>query len=294
MQIYYQSSEGQLIDLISRPYMMLTDTGLFNYERKYTQLDNAFPYIADWANDMVVQPFKIVITADNEKEYLQNIARLTEVFDRDIGLKQSGRLYVGDWYVDCYIFSSTKPSKYLKTLKTTVEFQLVAEDGDWKSLHSISFNPENAQIVDGYDYPYDYPFDYGYRHYDTKLDNSDSYIDSDIRITIYGQSTNPEITIGDNIYRLNETTIGINEKVIIDSTNHTITRFRPDGSTENLFDYRDRANDIFAKVTTGINQVDWDNSFRFDVDLIPRRAEPKLYTGEIEPVYPIDGDNLRY
>lgn len=294
MQIYYQSSEGQLIDLISRPYMMLTDTGLFNYERKYTQLGNAFPYIADWANDMVVQPFKIVITADNENEYLQNIARLTEVFDRDIGLKQSGRLYVGDWYLDCYIFSSTKLSKYLKTLKTTVEFQLVAEDGDWKSLHSISFNPENAQIIDGYDYSYDYPFDYGYKHYDTRLDNSDSYIDSDIRITIYGHCTNPEITIGDNIYRLNETTIGINEKVIIDSTNHTITRFRSDGSTENLFDYRDRANDIFAKVTTGINQVDWDNSFRFDVDLIPRRAEPKLYTGEIEPVYPIDGDNLRY
>lgn len=293
MRIYYQSSENKLIDLIAKPYMMLTDTGLFNYERKYTQLGNAFPYIADWANDMVTRPFKIVISGDTENEYLQNLARITEMFDRDIGLRKPGRLYMGDWYLEGYIFSSTKPSKYLKTLKTTVEFQIVSEDGNWKSSRVEYYRTTDAEVIDGFGYPHNYPYNYGIVDNSLSLDNSDSYLPSDFKLTIYGRCANPSITIADNVYQLNDVLINTSEKLVVDSTNHTITLYKADGSTENYFDYRDRDYDIFQLIPTGVNSVSWNMDFNFDLEVIPNRAEPKLYSGEIEPLY-VDGDNLYY
>lgn len=92
-------------------------------------------------------------------------------------------------------------------------------------------------------------------------------------ITIYDAAINPSITIGGKIYAMNAT-ISAGQRIIIDQVRRTIVSMAADGSVTNLFDYRDKTNDIFAYIAPGTQTVIYTGDFTFDISVIQQRSEP--------------------
>ena len=130
--IYYKSSEGVVINLIETPYRMLTDTDLLNWEWTYETVGANYPYATAFKNQMVSHSFNLRVSGNSEADFLNNLEHFVEVVDRDARLNQKGKIYFGDYYIECLIVGCSKDKVYKKTY-TKLQLKVLAEDGDWKN-----------------------------------------------------------------------------------------------------------------------------------------------------------------
>ena len=137
--IYYKSSEGVVINLIEKPYMMLSETDLLNWEWQYETVGTNYPYISAFKNQMVSKAISVRVSGATEDVFYNNLEHLIEVVDRDVRLNQAGRLYCGDYYIECFITGTTKAKVFRKTY-TTLGLTILAENGDWKSIQDQSYS----------------------------------------------------------------------------------------------------------------------------------------------------------
>lgn len=141
--IYYKSAEGVIVNLIETPYRMLDDTELLNNEWEPVTVGENEPRLDKLKKKMVSPPFKIRVTGRTKAEMLENLEHIEGVFDRDCFLfettKQMGRLYIGDFYRECLITSSTK-GKVFEQTGTTVEYVATSNDGFWRNDSEVVFS----------------------------------------------------------------------------------------------------------------------------------------------------------
>ena len=137
--IYYKSSEGVVINLIEKPYMMLSETDLLNWEWQYETVGTNYPYISAFKNQMVSKAISVRVSGATEDVFYNNLEHLIEVVDRDVRLNQAGRLYCGDYFIECFITGTTKAKVFRKTY-TTLGLTILAENGDWKSIQDQSYS----------------------------------------------------------------------------------------------------------------------------------------------------------
>ena len=116
--IYYKSSEGVIINLIQTPYRMLTETDLLNSEWEPTTVGENFPRITRLDKTLVSPRFKIRVTGSTKTEMANNLEYLESVFDRDCFLNQMGRLYIGEFYRECFITGITHGKVFEKIQDT--------------------------------------------------------------------------------------------------------------------------------------------------------------------------------
>lgn len=135
--IYYKSSEGVIVNLIQAPYRMLTETELLNSEWKWETVGTNYPKITALKKELVSPPFKVRVTGATKEAMLTNLEHIESVFDRDCFLGQMGRLYIGDFYRECFITSSTKGKVFEKN-HTVVEYVATSNDGYWKKNKEIT------------------------------------------------------------------------------------------------------------------------------------------------------------
>ena len=128
--IYYKSSEGVVINLIETPYRMLTDTDLLNSKWTPVTAGTNNPKIVALKQEQQSPPFSIRVTGQTKEEMYNNLEHIEGVFDRDCFLGQMGRLYIGDFYRECFITSSTKEKVFEKE-STTVQYVATSNDGFW-------------------------------------------------------------------------------------------------------------------------------------------------------------------
>lgn len=93
-------------------------------------------------------------------------------------------------------------------------------------------------------------------------------------MTIYGPCDAPKVTIGTSVYKVNTSLIS-GEYLEINTETRSIYKTMNNGTKVNLFDDRDRENNIFSKVPEGNSVVARSGAFRFDVTLLIKRSEPK-------------------
>ncbi len=148
MDIYYINSQGEKLDLVTYPYLMLSDTDLFDYTWSKTTKGTSFPRISSFSRSMVQKKIKIRVKGLNDQDYLNNIEKITTFFDADVVKLSPGRLYVDNYYLDCYIFASSKSSKYLMVNNSTVQFTLLSPDGNWKTSNIFHFGKSTSSDVD--------------------------------------------------------------------------------------------------------------------------------------------------
>lgn len=64
------------------------------------------------------------------------------------------------------------------------------------------------------------------------------------------------------------------QHITINSIDKTIY-LNDDGKLTSLFEYRDRDSYIFEKIPSGVNTVAWGANYKFTLQLIEQRSEPK-------------------
>ena len=80
MEIYYVNSKGEKIYFDRLPYLMLTDTNVFNYEWSYDIKNNNLYNIR---RSLPTKDVSIVITGKDYEDYKKNILYLYETLDTD-------------------------------------------------------------------------------------------------------------------------------------------------------------------------------------------------------------------
>lgn len=148
MNIYYQNSRGKRVYLDREPYRMLAATSLFDYKWDYATRGNTNPHIVSFTKKMVEKDVSVVISGATKAEYYDNIMHFLDVVDTDVAYTTAGRLYVGNYYIECYFVSSEKGKKYINTKLSTEVFTIVAADGNWVKVEHNNFNVTNSETYD--------------------------------------------------------------------------------------------------------------------------------------------------
>lgn len=218
--------------------------------------------------------FSLHITTVGRVSCEEAYAQLLEILETDILENKPGKLYVGNYYLECYILEN-KPKHAVPGIgNLTVELKLAAPYPFWINPKTYSFLMDTQEIAEvEYDYPYSYPYGYMNGQRESILEQ-DHYCHSHFIMIIYGPCVNPQIVIGKNVYEI-YTELQEKEYLTINSREGTIIKTDKNGNLENEFYKRNFETDIFAKIPYGKNHISWDNSFGFDITVLRERSEPK-------------------
>ena len=196
-----------------------------------------------------------------------------ELFEQDIINEVPGKLYIGNYYLECFIYASDK-SEYLVGPYTKLSLKVVTITDTWVKDELFQYRYETIESDDsGRGYSYGYEYDYSASPGNATQFANSNFNEAEFIMTIYGYAQNPAISIGGHIYALNYT-IQAGERVEIDSKRQTIRLYKMNGATVNIFRFRDRKNDIFHKIKSGEQAIYWNADFNFDLLLKAERSEP--------------------
>ena len=221
-------------------------------------------------------PLTVICKTGDEAVSAKN--RLLEIAEADIEAMIPGKIIIGEYYTKGYITESSK-SHYMvnrRYCKNDLTFTSENDDSMWYREETHVFLPgSRTQEANGTgtDYPYDYSYDFATSQAVNRI-VCDSVRASAFRLKIYGQVTNPAVTINGHTYAVNGT-VSKGETLLIDSIAKTITLTTAMGTKINWFDKRNRESYIFQPIHSGINNVSCNGSFGFDLTVIEKRSEPK-------------------
>ncbi len=265
MEFYYINSKGEKLNLYEWPYMLM-EGGLFDYKWNYTKSNNK---ISNFSKEAGSCSIKIAVKGSNDSEYINAVNRLHEIVDYDVVTETPGRLYVDNQYIRCYITESKKQdlNKVRRLMINTLKVSIM--DTRWITERSFEFIKLTSKLGKKYPYRYNYRYSAGSN---TALIN-EHFVDSDFKLTIHGPCANPEIQISDHVYSLT-TTLNAGETVTIDSSTGTIVKTDKYGNKTNSFHSCSKNRSVFKKIPPGLNIVEWQGEFAFNITLLMERSEP--------------------
>mgnify|MGYP006976535813 FL=1 len=269
-QLRYVNHLGETIEF-GKKGIFANSNDLRNYEYAY---DGSRNRAENFRTGVVSKTIPVVISAESKKKCIDLKNRLYEVCEKDIIAEQKGKLYIGDYYLECYVFSSAK-SNYLDVATSmNLSLKVVTDGGRWmkEELHNYKHVPD--KFIEGKGYEYCYEYDYNSISDNISKLEVDDFRNCDFVLSIHSGAVNPVIYV-DNHYYSVRCVVGDGDKIVINSAELTITLVKADGTRENMFRYRDKQSDVFEKISPGNHRVMWNGSFDFDLSVIHERGEPK-------------------
>lgn len=240
---------------------------VWNYDTKSRKIEN-------FRKEVTAKKLEIIIFAETEEKAIETKNRIFETFEKDIIANSQGKIYIGDYYDEVFIVESKKNAYLANKKELKISIKIISGAGTWIKDELYKFRyAEQGKDTSGHGYPYGYEYDYtagiGY----TSSISCSAIENSNFILTIYGYASDPEIAIGDNVYRLNYT-IQDGEHAVIDSREKKITLVKTNGIGVNLFRYKDKEHYMFEKIKTGEQKVYWNGKYDFDMLLRSERSEP--------------------
>lgn len=251
----------------------LNHKDLRNYSWSYETINNR---ISRFYMKTSKRRIPLVVNCDSDEAAIAVKNRLHELAEADIEAKIPGKIFVGDYYTNGYITSSSIINFQNSKRYCEIELTLTSDDPAWyrEKTHTFTSNEGSTiGIGGGTDYPYDYQYDYALSQIGRKI-VCDTIGSNAFRLLIYGEAVNPSVIVGGHVYAINGT-IGKGETLLIDSLAKTITLTTASGSKINWFDKRGHEQYIFEPIPVGQNTVSWIGTFGFDLTVIEKRSEPK-------------------
>ncbi len=268
-RFYYQNNFGEIL-YFGQNGLYASYNDLRDYEWGVNQ-NNGLIY--GFSMDIVNKELPVLFASSSGQATKQLRNKAYSIVEKDIRAKKKGRLYVGDYYLECNICGMTNSDYLIKDYFLRTSMKVVTDKPMWKKATTISFGKQEGDAVElGTDYPFDYPTDLLKKEQGQQVIANNSDFATDFIMTIYGAATAPEIVINNHSYKMNST-IFDGEKIVIDSDAGTIYK-HSGGTAYNIFNDRAKAQSVFEKIPNGICSVNWDNTFDFDIILIDSRAEP--------------------
>lgn len=276
MLIYKSGSTGEVVELSGKrikAHLRVSDLYDYDWEVEAKKLQ-----LGTKINSFGKKPAEhdLVIDFIGNKAERQGAANhLFEVTERDIIKKKAGKLYLDDYYKECYLISAKNKGIQKRNNVVQMEMGVYAANPFWikeKSLSYPIFSGDGGN--DFLEYPYDYAYDYTSQQKGLSTLDNDHYADANFKMTIYGPVVNPVINIGGYPYEVN-TTVEANEYLVIDSTKNAVTRTLTDGTIVNEYNNRSFENSVFRPIPPGNHSVLWSGDFGWDIVLYQKRSEPK-------------------
>lgn len=273
MDIYYLNTQGEKIDFLSDDYSLQTGD-LFDYGWEYQ--DEGENEISRFKKAITEKKLLFSFRGESKENCYKNLNRFIAVTESDILKKEPGRLYVGEYYMSCYIVRGEMSDWELDYGCIDCECTIVTDTPVWiREITKRFYREIDTERADhDLDFPYDFPHDVKRTPGSAYLEN-DHYAPCEFSVIIYGPCESPRITIN-NQPRQVFTSVEKNEYLTIDSKKKTIIRTREDGTTVNEFNHRQKypAASIFEKIVTGINTVTY-TGLTFDLKIFQERSEPE-------------------
>lgn len=213
-----------------------------------------------------------VVVADSEEGY-SKINSLMECAEKDVLAQKRGKIYIGEYYLLCYITGSKKTNYAQKKGYMNIELTILTDMPYWVKEINSSFSNSGSSGGKNLDFAFDFPYDFASSSNVKNIVNT-SFADADFKIIIYGQATDPSINIGGHSYGVTGH-LGMLEYLTIDSKNKTIILTKADGTQVNWFKNRNKNSYIFQKIPSNENAVTWSGDYKFDIVLYEERSEPK-------------------
>ena len=275
MMITYYNANGASIVLNQGNYLVsVNDLRDFTWDYIATGRPTGFGGRVTFNRPVQEKHLTLGIRGATAAEFNVNAAALNALTEPDILNHTPGRLYMGDQYLTCYLSSSSRVLIHSRRGNwVSKDLTLIITEPFWHTETTQRYlKGAPAGVLDPKRYNLRYPFRYISNTSSGTFINS-HYSTSPMVITIYDAATDPTITIGGKIYALTATIVD-GWKIIIDQLTRTIVSVSATGAETNLFDYRDKANDIFEPMQPGSNTVIYTGAFTFDIAAIAQRSEP--------------------
>lgn len=269
--ITYIASSGRKYDLVSNGILHKKA----NYHRwewgvEGTKLQYGYR-VSDFSRDPAVYETGLVFNGT----YMQRralINALHDDFENDVRTKRTGKIIWGDYYISCYIVESNTEAD---DAWTSNKISIYAPYPFWVQDFFVSLPPSQVATSQFLDYPYDYLYDYTAPVMGSRYIATDFPFSSDFKMVIYGAAVNPRVVINGYPYVL-YTTIPQGSYVIIDSRAKTVMLYGAGGQQTNIFDFRNKNQSVFEKITGGDLQIVWDATFGVDLTIYHERSEPRV------------------
>lgn len=234
----------------------------WKYKTQYKRIEN-------FEREIQTRSVPIVIVGSDCRSKANQIYELIE---KDVLANKPGRLVIGNYYCEGYLYAN-KHTEFCRPQVLAETLSFVTDRPYWTKETFNHFEPASESESLGLDYPYDYPYDYVSTTSLYELSNTD-FVANAFKIVIYGECSNPSISIGGHVYSV-EVDINEDEYLTIDSRAKTIIKTDSIGNAINAFSGRNRTSYIFEAIKTGRNSIVVNGGFSFDITLYSERSEPE-------------------
>lgn len=277
-KVIYENSYGEKLYLgiveedseIQRPELYVNETDLRDFSWEVNTKNNQIQY---FSREIEEKKLPIMIAAGNDQrgKRLRNL--VYEVTEKDVLRQEPGKIWIGDYYLECYVTKSSK-SEYVYTYRyAVIELTITTNSPYWKKEESYHFQIDGEVKNKGLDYDYDFMYDYGGDVRTSSSFLNHTIYECDFELTIHGPTKNPTVLIEENRYSA-DIELQSGQDLVINSKDKTVL-LKKNGEYENIFWLRNRDAYIFEKIDSGVNQVQWIGDFKWDIVLYLERSEPE-------------------
>lgn len=271
MNVKYENHLGSIINLNDKTYFVNAND-LRNFEWGFDLLGRPSGLGSRVRRFSRQSAAKVMHVAVRGSNFVQKINALHALTEPDILARKPGKLWLNDQYLICYLAVASEVVLYRPRGKFAEKaLQILAVEPFWNTETNNIFTPSSGSSEGGKKYNLKYPYRFG-TGYSNQIIYNTHYADTPMRISIYGPVDSPSISITGNTYAV-DAEIAEGERLDIDQIDRTIFKVDASGIKTNLFNARDKANDIFKYCPVGNASVTF-GAFNMEITLIHQRSEP--------------------
>lgn len=208
--------------------------------------------------------FRIRGDIEERKQFLNEFVGITEA---DVLANMPGRLYVGDYYLDCYILASETGKSSDFTHWSEKKVAVYAPHPFWKKEVKYYIPPVDIEgEIEFFEVP-------------VRFVNS-HYADTDYILTAYGPFEFLLFQMNGEHHIVNAPCQD-GEKIILNTQKETVVKIDAEGNEANIYSAQDFSNDIFRPIPPGAVEFNYSRRNPMGLTLLVERSEPEWYSATL-------------
>lgn len=141
-KIKYVNSRGESI-VFGEHGIYVNENTLRDWEWEYNDTYGRIRGLRRKKNERTLP---VQIWAESESRGVAIKNRLHDITEVDVVAGTPGRLYVGDWYLPCYVIKSVKGDYLASKCSMTVTLTLAVDSGSWYCTETINFSDQGSGL----------------------------------------------------------------------------------------------------------------------------------------------------
>ena len=278
MELYYEGSDGSIINFMSNPIYAQSPETLNTNQWSYSTISgvNGLGRVKRFYKDTQEATLTLSIMTETAEEFNEVMYRIHRTFDRDIRRLKPGKLWWNGFYKEVFAVETNNDDfeELFEAVERSVKFISVYPYWVRKKTFQYLDQSGNEGTLDYDDGVLDYDdFDYDLEEMIEVIEN-DCVDKANFELKFYGPCQNPSVTIGDHVYEV-LTDLETGEYAVVNSLTKKITQYNVYGEAENIFHLRSRESYIFEPIPESTATVIRDKSLQLDITIFDERGEPE-------------------